>query len=289
MLEIQLKYASLPLGEIWVIMGLGLDIELGMCLYKQVVKHLNRTMNKILSLIIFTLLLTACGNKRDGEQKTGLLSYFVSITDNEDAGVKEILGFYGGQCKYAVGASASTKDGKKKYFKLELSKSDAIEKFANKIEMPASNIAYRFYKNLKEEKSYYDEIHSVIIFEDGTKKTFKYSAEKLELVSKRMDLANKVVELLTHKDYKSLKSLLNSDFGQYDKEELISNLIKFEPQFGDIKEFRLFGFRINVIENGMNLLHISGVLIREVQNSEFSIDVDLNSEKEEVLILQYKL
>ena len=246
-------------------------------------------MKRILSLIICVFLLTSCGNKRDGEQKTGLLSNLISITDNEDAGVKEILAFYGGQCKYAIGASASTKDGKKKYFELELSKSDAIQKLSDKIEMPASNIAYRFYKNLKQEKSNYDEIHSVIIFEDGTEKTFVYSAEKLELISKRMKLANKVVQLLTNKDYERLKTILNIDSAKYDKDELISNLIKFEPQFGDIKEFRPFGFRINQTKNGMNILHISGALIREVQNSEFSIDVDLNSDKEEVFLLQYKL
>jgi hypothetical protein len=246
-------------------------------------------MKKIYSLLFSLLILFSCVNKREGEQKTGLLSNFISITDNEDKGVKEILSFYGGQCEYSVGASASTADGKKKYFELKLSKSDAIERFSNKIEMPASNIAFLFYKNLLEEKSNYDEIHSVIIFNDNTEKTFQYSLKKLELVSKRMQLANKVVELLTKKDYENLKSLLNSDFAQYDKNKLISNIIKYEPQFGDIKEFRPFGFRINESKNGISLLHISGMLIREVKNTEFSIDVDLNSEKDEVLILQYKL
>lgn len=246
-------------------------------------------MNRILSLIIIVFLITSCGKKREGEQKTGLLSNFMNITDNEDAGIKEILAFYGGYCKYAVGASASTKDGKKKYFELEMSQSDVLEENANRIEMPASNIAYLFYKNLKEEKSNYDEIHAVIIFKDGTEKTFEYSTDKLELVQNRMDLANKTVDLLTNKDYDNLKLLLNNELVNYDKDELISNLIKFEPQFGDIKEFRPFGFRVNKNKNGMSILHISGALIREVQNSEFSVDIDLNSENEEIYLLQYKL
>ena len=105
-------------------------------------------MNRILSILICTFLITSCGNKRDGEQKTGLLSNFISITDNEDAGVKEILDFYGGQCKYAVGVSASTEDGKKKYFELEMSGSDAIEERLDKPKLPSSNIAYIFYKNV---------------------------------------------------------------------------------------------------------------------------------------------
>lgn len=246
-------------------------------------------MIRILSLIICIFLVISCENKREGEQKTGLLSHFINITDNEDAGVKEIIAFYGGYCEYAVGVSASTEDGKKKYFELEMSQSEVLEENANRIEMPASNIAYLFYKNLKEEKSDYDEIHSVIIFKDGTEKTFEYSTDKLELVHNRMNLANKAVNLLTNKDYDNLKLLLNNGLVNYSKDELISNLIKFEPQFGDIKEFRPFGFRVNETKNGINILHISGVLIREVQNSEFSVDIDLNSEKEELYLLQYKL
>ena len=246
-------------------------------------------MNRILSILICTFLITSCGNKRDGEQKTGLLSNFISLTDNEGAGVKEILDFYGGQCKYAIGASASTKDGKKKYFELEMTKSEVLEENANRIEMPASNIAYLFYRNLKEEKENYDEIHSVIIFEDGTKKTFEYSTETLELVNERMTLVNHTVDLMTNKDYDSLKSILNAELFEFDKNEFITNIKKFEPQLGEIKEFRPFGFRIREAKNGINLLHVSGALIREIQNNEFSVDMDLNSEKQELYLLQYKL
>lgn len=246
-------------------------------------------MNRILSLIICAFLLTSCGNKREGEQKTGLLSNFVSITDNEDAGVKEILAFYGGQCKYAIGVSASTKDGNKKYFELEMSQSEVIENLADKIEMPASNIAYLFYKNLKEEKVNYNEIHSVILFDDGTKKTFKYSTEQLELVINRMDLAYKTVELLSNQDYENLKTLFNTNELKIDKDIVISDLKKLEPELLGINEFRPFGFRINKSKNGTNLLHISGALIREVQNNAFSIDVDLNSKKEEILGMQFEL
>lgn len=47
-----------------------------------------------------------------------LVSSCASITDNEDKGVKDILGFYGGYCKYSIGIVASTSEGKKKYFEL---------------------------------------------------------------------------------------------------------------------------------------------------------------------------
>jgi hypothetical protein len=212
----------------------------------------------------------------------------VGVTELEEKAVESVLDFYGGICNRSKGFN-SENGNTKTYFELKMSQSDVLEENAHRIEMPASNIAYLFYKNLNEEKSNYDDIHSVITFKDGTEKTFKYSTDLLELVNSRMTLANKAVDLLTNKDYDNLKQLLNNELASYDKDELISNLIKFEPQFGDIKEFRPFGFRVNKLENGRDILHISGALIREVQNSEFSLDIDLNSEKEEIYLLQYKL
>ena len=65
------------------------------------------------TILLFGLiaLITSCAEKIDGEQKNTLLSNFVSILESEEKGVKEILGFYGGQCKYAIGTSASTDEG----------------------------------------------------------------------------------------------------------------------------------------------------------------------------------
>jgi len=128
-------------------------------------------MRKIFSAVIGFLFLTSCAEKHEGELKPGLFSNFVSITDNEDNGVKKILDFYGGYCKYAIGASASTDDGKKKYFELELSKSHGLEKQRATPELIASNVAYIFLSNLKEERKNYDEIHAVLIFADGKKET----------------------------------------------------------------------------------------------------------------------
>ena len=244
-------------------------------------------MNRILSLLICTFLITFCGNKRDGEQKTGLLSNFISITDNEDAGVKEILDFYGGQCKYAVGVSASTEDGKKKYFELEMSESDAIEERLDKPKLPSSNIAYIFYKNLKEEKKNYDAIHVVLISKDNSKQQFEYPISTLEQVEKRMGLNDKTVSLLKEKKFEEISSMLNNELIPFDKEELVPRLIELEPQFGNIKEYRFFGFMI-VPFKGKEILHLSGALLREKQNHEFSIDIDFNSENDELYQLQYK-
>ncbi len=242
-------------------------------------------------LIVAGLTLNSCGNKQSGEEKPGLLSNLINITKNEDKGIKEILEFYGGYCKYAIGASASTDDGKKKYFEIEMSKSEIIEKYSKIAEMPASNIAYLFYRNLKEERSNYDEIHTVIVFNDESKTEFEFAKEDLALVDRKMSIVNKTVALLKAKDFEGIKAFLNPDttIVDYDKDELIANLTKIDPQFGQIKEFVPYGFRFNQLKDGRQILHVSGVLSREKQNHEFSVDIDPNSNKDEIILMQYEL
>lgn len=247
-------------------------------------------MKKIGLSILVALTIASCGNRHEGEEKTSVLSNLISITDNEYKGVKEILDFYGGQCKYSIGASASTNEGSKKYFELEMSKSEEIEKYSQVVEMPASNVAYLFYKNLTEEKANYSEIHSVIIFNDGSKKTFKYPVDKLEIVNTKMTLVNKVIGLIKDKNFEAIKPMLNdTSFVRYNKNELINNITKIDPTFGTVKEFMLYGFRFNKLENGKEILHYSGAIIRDKQSNEFSIDLDPNSTNDEIIILQYKL
>ena len=82
--------------------------------------------------------------------------------------------------------------------------------------------------------------------------------------------------------------MLNNELVPFDKDELISRLKEVEPQFGNILEFRLFGFKITEIKD-KELMHISAAIIRDKQNNEFSVDIDFNSEKYELYQLQYKL
>ena len=245
-------------------------------------------MNRILSIIICAFLLTSCGKKREGEEKTGLLSHLINISDNENNGIQEILDFYGGRAEYSIGASASTSDGTKKYFEIEMSQSDAIDKRLDKVYLPSSNIAYRFYKNLKEEKKNYDEIKVVLISKDNKKQEFSFPITLLEKAEKRMKVSEKTISLLKNKKFDELKEMLNNEIVPFNKDELISNLKKFEPQLGDIIEFRLFGFKVTEIKD-KEFMHISGAILREKQNNEFSVDIDFNSDKFELYQIQYEL
>ncbi|MBC3538617.1 hypothetical protein ACFSC6_06275 [Rufibacter sediminis] len=248
-------------------------------------------MKRIYLLAVGILLLNSCSEKRDGEEKTGLLSHLVSITDNENKGVEEVLDFYGGQCKYAVGASASTDEGKKKYFELEVSQSEGIDKLADSPHLPGSNIPYLFFRNLGKEAENYDEIHTVLVYKDGQKSTYKYSTETLRLVTERMKVAEKIVWLIKEKDYDALMPMLNdSALFKYDKKALIASLKEADGKLGNVTEpLRPFGFKVNQTKDGKEILHIYGAMIRDKQNNGFGLDLDLKGKKEEAYLLNYEL
>jgi hypothetical protein len=234
--------------------------------------------------------LCSCGSRHHGEKKPTLLSNMLNITDNEDKGVKTILGYYGGYCEYAVGRSASSDKGGIKYFKLELSNSVVIESNAGVAEMPASNIAYLFYHNLKEEKNNYDEIHTVLVFKDGSKREFAYPKDKLEMVDIKMSVVEKVVALLRDKNFNAIEQMIIADSSliQYnDRKKLVTRVAEFESQFGRAKEFSPRGFRLFKIKDGRDILHISGIILRDKKNTEFSVDFDLMATGDTIIQFNY--
>ena len=246
-------------------------------------------MKNIIWGIFCLIVLFSCVQKKDNEQKPTLISNFVSISDNEDKGIKEILAFYGGECKYSIGRTASTKKGKKKFFELEVRKSEIVDKYSQVAELPASNIAYLFYRNLEKEKVKYDEIHAVLVFANGEKITFKYPSAQLEQVVRRMALTDKIIAILKSKDYDALRPYVNNTtVFQFNKDDLINGLKKHDPQFGTISEFKPFGFKISSLGTKPEQIHITGILIREIQNTAFSLDMNLNSEIDEIYNLQYQ-
>jgi hypothetical protein len=230
---------------------------------------------KGLSIILLGFIfLIACGQRHEGEMKTGLLSHLVSITDNEDKGVKEILNFYGGECKYSIGTTASTDEGKKKYFELEMSKSDMLENYAKLIEMPSSNIAFMFYYNLKEEKRNYTQIKVVVKLKDGHGDNFEYSTSQLEIVKQKVDLIFKVSDLIKLKDYNGLYKLFDLTVAPNLKEtDIESYCSKSDIAYGQIVKFQLQGFSF-FNSNGKDLLHLAGVQQRDKQNTPLTIFVD---------------
>jgi hypothetical protein len=244
---------------------------------------------KIILYSTFIFSLFSCVKKKDGEQKTSTLSNFLTISDNEDKGVKAVISAYGGYCEYLLGLSANSDKKKGKYFKLKLSKSDIVETYKTHPEILTSGIAYLFYSNLIEEKTAYTDIHSQLIFADGKELTYEYPVSILEKVHQKMNLIDSIVQLMRTKKISKLNPILdNQSIFKYNKDELISSLEKVGANFGNIQAFIIHGYKINKLENGMELLHVLGVLKRDNRNNEFRVDMDLNSKSNQVFMIDYK-
>lgn len=245
-------------------------------------------MKRTYLIVLTCLLLGSCSNKREGETKTTLLSNFISITDRENNGVKEILDFYGGYCEYSIGVALSTAEANTKYFELKLSKSEALDDYLKSPEVVASNMAFIFYNNLKEEKKNYTEIHSVLQFNNGEQFKEIYSKEQLDLIQQKMAVLNKVVEIMKSKDLEPLKDILsNESYNTDSKNDLIKNINNAEATFGNVKGFQLYGFQQGTI-NDFNILKILGVIERDKKNHEFSLNVDLKVSEDLVHYLDFK-
>src|SRR5262245_43956052 len=78
-------------------------------------------------LLLVVLFYSSCRPKHKGEKKTGLLSHLVSITNNEDKGIKEIIAFYGGQCEYGIKKTVYIDKDNETVFWLKFSKSASID------------------------------------------------------------------------------------------------------------------------------------------------------------------
>ena len=265
----------------------------------QMLAAINSTTNKNFNLLkllfrlslLFLIFFSSCKPKHQGEKKTGLLSNLVSITENEDKGIKEIIEFYGGQCEYGVQNKVYTNKDNETNFWLKFSKSASVDSLAKVAELPVSNIAYIFYKNLDKEKSSYNQIQSELIFGDGGTMKFSYTIAQLEKVKSKIQLVDEIVNLIKNKNFKDIKNYLIVDTAlfKYDKDILISNLQKADPEFGNASDIIPYGFKFSKAENGQEILHISGLIKRDKQSNYFSINLDPNSLKKEVYSLDYQL
>ncbi len=238
--------------------------------YIRMLLNIPKTHMKNLFFILISLTFVSCND-----------SFF---TEREKEAAQSVVDFYGGTCYRSKGIS-SQNGNNSTYFKLKMTESEIIESFDH-LDLSSSHIAYLFYNNLKEEKNNYDEVQVVIVLNDKSEHEYTFPVSTLERVNQRMIVLDKTVLLLKNQDYESIKSMLNIELIPVDKEELVPRMKEVEPQLGKIQEFQFFGFKI-VTYKGVEVLHLSGALIREKQNHEFSIDIDYNSDKEELYQIQF--
>lgn len=208
--------------------------------------------------------------------------------NNELKGIDDVINYYGGECKYSIGISKKTGSSMNQYLELELSNSEIIEHYKDTPNFPASNIAYLCYKKLVGSTIKYNQIKSILVFKNGEKFSYTYSVSELEIVKRKLSLLDKTINLIKSNDYKSLKSLLDSSVFKYNKAVLISSIENIEPTLGNIKDFRFLGFQFNTV-NGIELLHLSGIIDRTKKSHQFSIDVNPSFADNKIINIQYKI
>jgi hypothetical protein len=82
--------------------------------------------------------------------------------------------------------------------------------------------------------------------------------------------------------------MLDSTYGDYNREEFIKNLEETDSRLGKANELVIVGFRFYDLA-GKNILHISGQLMRGATANAVSIDIDPTDKQERAIMINYKI
>ena len=231
-------------------------------------------MRKAIGILIIGIgLLSACNN--------------AGVTNTEMQAVQSVLDFYGGICNRHKGFE--TKNGKTEtYFELEMSKSKLIESYSDMLELPASNIAYLFYKNLNKEQDNYTYIKVKINLSNGQSSEYNYYADDLKEVEKLTPILQIVSKEIKEGDYDGLLSQFDEKIAaNLSVEKLKSYCAPYDSAYGQIDQTQFQGFAFFQGEQDSKpLAHLAGIMIRKKGNTPISLFVDRKSEK--VVTMKYK-
>ncbi len=248
-------------------------------------------MRNYLYLIAVALVLASCSSNNDeGEKKPATVAQPAMPTgpsDAEKAGIKEVTDFYGGECKYVVSKPGDAK----KYIELQITKSPSLDTSKQIAALCAGNIALLYYKHITGQKLAYNEVHAIIFYPDGQKAEKDFGLKQLDTVLAKGKLVDDLVGCFKDKNYDGLLALLNDKNGiiEYDKKQLVAKAKEVDPKLGNLKQFLPYGFIFYNTAKGQEVLHVSGMMIRDKNNNQFSVDIDPADAKEEAIVVNYKL
>ena len=222
-------------------------------------------MKKIVGFLLIGLL-TACNN--------------VVVTKQEEKAVGVVLDFYGGICNRKKGFH-SKNGSKETYFELEMSKSKIIEKFSSILELPASNIAYLFYSNLKEEQDNYTEVHVTIKLTKGETHKFIYNSKDLKEIEKFTPILEVVSSKIKSQDIVGLLTDFDKEIAKdIDVELFEKTCIKVDSAFGKINETYFHGFMFTEFTEYKDpIVQLVGIMKREKQDIPLSLYINRKTKK----------
>lgn len=209
----------------------------------------------------------------------------------EVLGAKNIAAFFGGTCTKTYGLVKNKSGNSDRVFRLSVEDSKVLNDYEDRMQMAATNVAYRFYSCLKpEEHKSFDELHVVLYPSDTTKRdSFIIDKARLQFYEQKMIVMEEVVNLLKSKNYNQLQSQIDGSVLGVNTTELISNIRLMDSTMGHILDFRLFGFEELTPTESTQFLRISGGLIRQKKNCYLNILLAPSPDSNAIFLLNYQL
>lgn len=211
-----------------------------------------------------------------------LISCNSSIKKSKEiSAVLSVLNFYDGVCVKNTGFSITNKEKKRLFFELEISNSSLLEKHSKNLQIPASNIAYLFYKNV--DKNQYDDIKVKIHLKNGNVSEFTYSTKDINGVIELERTISLINKKIINGEYTEIANYFDSKIKQkLNRKEIEKMFNDYDSIYGKINNIQLQGFSYAAIsedDSPIKLLHLSEVVIRDGHNTKLSLFFNKNSQK----------
>lgn len=225
-------------------------------------------MRKILSVLVLIILFSC--NK-------------VIETENEINSVQAVLNFYNGECLKSKGFEKNN-GVNKKYYEIEISKSELLNQSPDELKSHSANIAYLFYSNLKSEKSNYDEIKVKINLSNGESQSFKYADKELNEIENLQPKINEIIECVKTDDYKSLTKQFEDSIRI--EEKTISEIFTLlQSKYGKINKAQFQGFQFEDSNNFGKIIVIHEALVFEKITA--SMNLIFNRETKKLISVEF--
>lgn len=201
--------------------------------------------------------------------------------NSEPEGVRNIAAYYGGKVVFSEGVSVPSGDDRiqGRYYEIILSGVDeSVWSYYGTLDLPASNCAYLLYHSLSlDEKKKYEFVRIRIKSKNASGK-YDFPVDDLAQAEKAEQRSNDLILMLKKGRYNDFMRSRSAESGPASEWiQQIPLLEDIDNKYGRIKSFNLHGFNsVGKDADGKIkwFVRLSGVLIREKQNTAFSLIID---------------